>query len=447
MRVAVLSDAHANLPALEAVLKDVEEQGIEEIWYLGDFVGYGPYPQKVVDRLKSTANVSIVGNYDLNVLKFPGKKTRWKKTKDPSKYFSFNWTDRQWLSRSKKYMKELSSTMRVEKEGQRFLLVHGSPDKIDEPLKKDTPRKRFAELAKTADADVVLCGHTHEFFDKSINRVRFINPGSVGRPFDSDPRASYAILEAKNGQLTVYNKRLDYNVNKVLRKMKKEKFPKDIIQSIKEGKSLDDVKQQSAGADEKTVIAEVLKLARSCDYEQKHSHQVTKLALKLFDQLKDLHKLDSRRRILLQSASLLHDIGWIKGRVRHHKTSRDIILKSFSLPLTKEEKLIVAMVARYHRRALPKDSHKYYGELSSRKKEEINKLAGMLRLADGLDRSHVNAVKNLKCLVKTKKIILEISSNGFSDWDQESALKKSDLFQYTFKRNVHITVRKINEKK
>ncbi|MCA9399455.1 MAG: metallophosphoesterase family protein, partial [Candidatus Omnitrophica bacterium] len=311
----------------------------------------------------------------------------------------------------------------------------------------DTPRKRFAELAKTADADIVLCGHTHEFFDKSINHVRFINPGSVGRPFDSDPRASYAILEAKNGQLTVYNKRLGYNVNKVLRKMKKEKFPEDMIQSVKEGKSLDDVKQQSGGANEKTIIAEVLKLARSCDYEQKHSHQVTKLALKIFDQLKDLHKLDSHRRILLQSASLLHDIGWVKGRVRHHKTSRDIILKSFSLPLTKEEKLIVAMVARYHRRALPKDSHKYYGELSVRKKEEINKLAGMLRLADGLDRSHVNAVKNLKCLVKAEKIILEISSNDFSDWDQELALKKSNLFQDAFKRNVHITVRKVNEKK
>ena len=203
----------------------------------------------------------------------------------------------------------------------------------------------------------------------------------------------------------------------------------------------------STPINENKVIAGVLKLARSCHYEKEHSHQVTRLALKLFDELKKLHHLRPRHRLLLQSASLLHDIGWIKGRVRHHKTARDIIVKSSRIPLNKEEKIIVALVARYHRRALPKDTHKYYCDLDERGKEELKKLASLLRVADGLDRSRLNSVKDLRCLIFPRKIVLHVLSDNFVEYDQLATQKKADLFEKTFKKDLLVHWSSGNEKK
>lgn len=198
--------------------------------------------------------------------------------------------------------------------------------------------------------------------------------------------------------------------------------------------------------DEKNVIAEVVKLAKSYHYEQEHSHQVARLALKLFDELEKLHRLRPRHRLLLQSASLLHDIGWIKGRARHHKTARDIILESSRIPLSKKEKTIVALVARYHRRALPENTHKYYCDLDARGKEELKKLASLLRVADGLDRSRLHSVKDLRCLVFPRKIVVEVRSDNFVEYDRLATQGKADLFEKIFKKDLLIQWSQCHEK-
>lgn len=437
--IAVLADAHANGPALEAVLRDVRRNKIKHIWYLGDFIGYGPNPQKVVRLLKGCVSRCIAGNYDQNVLRFPGKKKKWKRIKDPSKYFSFAWTYKHIGEEERSYLSGLPHMLETQAMGKKFLLVHGSPEAIDDPLTVDTPRERFVELAKTVKADVVLFGHTHVYMTRHAGGVHFINPGSVGRPFDGNPAASYIILEKSKTGIKARNVRIKYDLRKVLKKMNKEGFPRDICRSIESGRSLNDINNKEyKNSAEKAVISEVLKLARSCDYEQPHSHQVTRLALKLFDELTVLHGLGKRQRLLLQSSSLLHDIGWVKGRVRHHKTARDIILKSFGLPLTDEERLIVALVARYHRRVLPRNSHKYYSDLEAGKKDELKKLAGILRVADGLDRCHLSTVKDLECSLKGGDITIHIESNDFADQDKETALKKGDLFRDVFQKNIKI---------
>lgn len=438
-KIAVLADAHANGPALAAVLQDVRRNKIKDIWYLGDFIGYGPNPRKVIQDLKRSATRSIAGNYDLNVLRFPDKKKKWKQVKDPSKYFSFSWTYKQLEEEEKKYLAGLPHTLEVQAMDKKFLLVHGSPEAIDEPLTTDTPKERFEELAKLVKADIVLFGHTHVYFTRKAGGVHFINPGSVGRPFDGNPAASYIILEKSKTGIKVNNVRIKYDLRKVLQSMNNAGFPKDICRAMEAGRSLDDINNKAyKNSAEQIVIREVLKLARSCDYEQPHSHQVTRLALKLFDELKTLHGLGKRHRLLLQSASLLHDIGWIKGRVRHHKTSRNIILKSFGLPLTNEERLIVALVARYHRRTLPKNTHKYYSGLTPEKKDELKKLAAILRVADGLDRSHLSSVKDLECSLKGRDISIDIQSGDFPVEDKETALKKGDLFRDVFQKNIKI---------
>ena len=196
--------------------------------------------------------------------------------------------------------------------------------------------------------------------------------------------------------------------------------------------------KSSRATDESAVLAGVMALARSCDYETQHAHQVTKLALKMFDDLKSLHGLNARHRLLLQSASLLHDIGWVKGRVRHHKTSRDMILKSFTLPLSREEKILVALAARYHRKALPKDTHKYYGVLNEFQKKDLGFLAAILRFADGLDRSHVSCVQDLTCRIDPQAVTVEVASETFSEWDEAAALKKADLFRDVFRKDVRV---------
>lgn len=158
----------------------------------------------------------------------------------------------------------------------------------------------------------------------------------------------------------------------------------------------------------------------------------------MYDDLQDLHQLSERNRLLLQSASLLHDIGWIKGRLRHHKTARDIILRSFRLPLTREEKVIVALVARYHRRSLPRESHKYYADLPEERQTALKKLAAILRIADGLDRRRISAVDDVHCAVRKDAVALNIDADDFSEVEKEAALKKADLFRDIFGKNITI---------
>ncbi|MBZ0166723.1 MAG: YfcE family phosphodiesterase [Candidatus Omnitrophica bacterium] len=436
-QIAVLADAHTNWPALQAVLDDLKSNKIKEIWYLGDFIGYGPYPVQVIRALRECSTKAIVGNYDLNVLRYPSKKKLWIRRKDPSKIYSYEWTFKQLKRSDKDYLAQLPQQETAEAFGQRFRMVHGSPEAIDEPLKKDTPKERFAQLARKVREDVVLCGHTHVYFSKKVGGKYFVNPGSVGRSFDGNQAASYVILQKSGAGIAVSHRRVSYEVAKVVSKMRREGFPEDICQSIETGRSLDDVKdtQYQTSADD-AVLKEVIKLARSCDYEKEHSHQVTKLALRLFDELTELHQLGARHRLLLQSASLLHDIGWIKGRLRHHKTARDIILQSYNLPLTKEERLIVALVARYHRRSVPRRTHKYFADLTELQRNDLKKLAALLRVADGLDRRHMSAVRNVTCTQQKATVCLQIESDDFSDVEKEAALKKADLFREIFRKEI-----------
>lgn len=185
-------------------------------------------------------------------------------------------------------------------------------------------------------------------------------------------------------------------------------------------------------------IDPVLELAKSCHYEKGHSHQVTKLALKLFDQLKDLHGFGDKEKFLLESAGILHDIGWVKGRQGHHKTARDIIMNSEALPFNSEEKLIVALVARYHRRALPQDTHKYYADLDALLKNKICVLAAFLRTADGLDRSHMNLIQNLSCDILSERIILKLKASKTPALEIEVGKQKADLLEQVFKRDLVI---------
>jgi exopolyphosphatase/guanosine-5'-triphosphate,3'-diphosphate pyrophosphatase len=180
----------------------------------------------------------------------------------------------------------------------------------------------------------------------------------------------------------------------------------------------------------------VLDLARRCDWNQSHSEQVARVCLLLFDQLKSLHGLGKRARELIEYAALLHDIGWHIGRSQHHKHSMYLILHGDLKGFTAEEVRIMANIARYHRKTKPRASHKAFAALSSGSKKIVRIGASLLRLADGLDRSHCSVVSSLSCSIHRRKIDVKIKARGDAELEIWGGRRKMDLFAETFDRSI-----------
>ncbi|MBE3144236.1 MAG: HD domain-containing protein [Planctomycetes bacterium] len=190
-------------------------------------------------------------------------------------------------------------------------------------------------------------------------------------------------------------------------------------------------------AQNQSTLLAVTKLAQTCEYETTHTHQVTFLALRLFDDLQGLHNLGQQERLWLQCAGILHDIGWIEGWHGHHKTALRIILNTPLLPFKSKERLIIGSIARYHRKALPDPhQHDHFATLSHPEQNVVRKLSAFLRLADGLDRTHCSRVKDLKCSVTPRKIVVQCFVGSIPLEEAEAALAKSDLLQVVFKRKL-----------
>jgi exopolyphosphatase/pppGpp-phosphohydrolase len=174
-----------------------------------------------------------------------------------------------------------------------------------------------------------------------------------------------------------------------------------------------------------------IKWARTYDPDPAHSEQVTTLALALFDGLRSLTGYGSTERRLLEIASRLHDIGWsrvVSGK--HHKLSRDLILELDIPGLDRQDRLLCALVARYHTKALPDASrHPQFASLDPDRRELVEWLAGMLRVADGLDCKHAGVVHQLGCKVNSKAITIQIQAKGDCRTEIERARQKQNLLE------------------
>jgi len=187
--------------------------------------------------------------------------------------------------------------------------------------------------------------------------------------------------------------------------------------------------------------ASVRHLAETFHYEKEHARHVMKLAGQIFDQTMALHKLGAREREFLDAAALLHEIGLYLSHAQHHRHSYYLIRNSELLGFTENEKEIIANVARYHRKSHPKPKHDSFMILSAEDQSVVKKLAAILRIADGLDRSHAAHVERVKCLkvkgILTIKLFHKPASHlSLEEWGAES---KKNLFEETF--SVHVQFR------
>ena len=241
MKVALVGDVHANLPALEAVLDHARKRGVGAIWNIGDFVGYGAYPDKVVKRLRREGAMSIIGNYDLKVLRFPQKKKNWRKSKSPEKFLAFQWAYENLSKGSRRYLSSLPEQIRLEVAGKSILITHGSPLSNEECLTPATPKVRLKKLAQVAQADMIIFGHSHQHFARLVDGVWFINTGTVGRPDDGDPRACYAIL-----RMEAKHYRVAYDVERAVAAIRKRGLPEAFAQMILQGHDLNTILGEKA---------------------------------------------------------------------------------------------------------------------------------------------------------------------------------------------------------
>jgi putative phosphoesterase len=239
--IAVVSDIHANLPALEAVWNHAKERGAEEIWNMGDHVGYSAFPNETIEWLIKHDAVSVLGDYDSRVLQVKKKRSEWQRSKDPIKLEGMLWSRRS-LSRSNlRYLKDLPKKRTLKRKGHSFRLNHGSPAALDEGLASSTSTKRLRKLAKMVKVDAVLSGDSHRPFKREVEGVTFINPGSVGRADDGDPRASYGLLKVKRKGFKVKLYRVEYDVDRAMGAIRQAGLPEEFAQMMLQGRNFNDI--------------------------------------------------------------------------------------------------------------------------------------------------------------------------------------------------------------
>lgn len=219
-RVAVITDIHANLPALEAALAQIAELGVDAVYCGGDLVGYGPYPNEVCRLVEERGIPTIYGNYDYAIardLADCGCAYLTQHERELGQR-SVNWTLAHTDRRSKEFMRALPFDLRFELGGVRVRLVHGSPRKVNEYLFEDKPARTLERIARLADCDVLVFGHTHKPWIREHGGVLFVNCGSVGKPKDGDPRAAFALIEAdERGEVRARIERVVYDAEAVAR--------------------------------------------------------------------------------------------------------------------------------------------------------------------------------------------------------------------------------------
>ena len=217
-RFAIFSDIHGNLPAMQALRDHIEQAGSDAVYCLGDLGGYAAQPNEVQALILEMGCPTILGNYDEGVgFNLADCGCHYIKPFDiEMSNISFLWTREHTSDTNKAWLRDLPREIRLEVEGRKVLLCHGSPRSNTEYLfenRSDGYLRQFTSGGKSdAYADLIAFGHTHVPYHRKVDGVDFVNTGSVGRPKDGDPRAGYCVVTLAGDGIRVEQVRLPYEV-------------------------------------------------------------------------------------------------------------------------------------------------------------------------------------------------------------------------------------------
>jgi diadenosine tetraphosphatase ApaH/serine/threonine PP2A family protein phosphatase len=242
MRAAVVSDIHGNLPALEAVLAEVEAERPDAVWCLGDLVGYGPWPNEVTAIVRERADLCLVGNHDLVALGTAGVDVD---EFNPDAAAAAVWTRKELSAETRAFLESLSPAAKAEG----VELFHASPR---DPVWEYVLTAEAALAAfRDSSAPVVIVGHSHVALELSLAEGllaggearggaeieltgrRLLNPGSVGQPRDGDPRAAWLVLDLEGGRARF--KRVDYDVARTQAEIRARGLPGSLADRLAHG--------------------------------------------------------------------------------------------------------------------------------------------------------------------------------------------------------------------
>jgi CHAD domain-containing protein len=200
--------------------------------------------------------------------------------------------------------------------------------------------------------------------------------------------------------------------------------------------------QEEEKSGERMRYEQIVQAAEKYQYEEAHTHQVTRLALELFEDLYPLHRMGNTQKKWLQFASILHDIGYSGGVKGHQKRGLALILADPDLPFTSRERTIIGSIVRYHGSEMPSPRHRPFGRLSSRDQYRVSALSGILRLADALDVSHEALVCHIEPVIQKSRVILYCDTPLPSPAEESAFLRKKNLFETVFGRSVELSWRR-----
>ena len=246
MRYALISDIHANLPALRAVLADVEARpDVDAVYHLGDLVGYAPWPNEVVELVRSRGIAGVAGNYDSTVA--AGAPHCGCRYEDPRQealsHQSYAWTRAHVSDGTRLWLGALPFRIDVRPlgghaPGPRVILVHGTPTLNTlywTADRDDGFARKMIEQAGARPGDVICFGHTHLPWTREVDGIRLLNTGSVGRPKDGDPRAGYVLLDVDADGSHAEFMRIEYDVERAMDAIRASELPDELAEYLRRG--------------------------------------------------------------------------------------------------------------------------------------------------------------------------------------------------------------------
>jgi predicted phosphodiesterase len=245
MKYALLSDVHANLPALRAVLADITRREAGAVYHLGDLVGYAPWPDETVALIGASGIPGVAGNYDSTVgtdYKHCGCRYEDPRQEELS-HLSYHWTRRHVTADTRTFLRGLPFRIDLLPEGghiggPRVVLVHGTPTLNTVYWTEDRPDDFCLKMAGQAAAkagDVIAFGHTHKPWHREVEGIHFVNTGSVGRPKDGDWRAGYVLLDVAGREVEVEFVRVEYDLAAAMRGIRESELPDEFAEHLRTG--------------------------------------------------------------------------------------------------------------------------------------------------------------------------------------------------------------------